>query len=72
MITKRARPRRGPSGHRVGESHHNTKINSEDVHLIRALHDGPGRLGYQKIAGKFDISKSAVRDICIGRNRSYD
>ncbi len=59
-------------GHRVGESHHRAKLSDADVDLILYLRDAG--LTYAAIAAKFDdgisISKSTVRDICLGRIRA--
>lgn len=60
------------AGYRVGQSHHRAKLSDEDVELILYLRDEG--LSYAAIAGKFDdgmtISKSTVRDICLGRIRA--
>lgn len=59
------------AGYRIGESHHRAKLTDEDVDLILYLRDEG--LSYAEIAAKFDdsvtVSKSTVRDICLGRIR---
>lgn len=59
-------------GYRIGESHHRAKLSDEDVMLILELHDLG--LSYAAIAAKWDdgqtVSKSTVRDICLGRIRA--
>lgn len=60
------------AGYRVGEGHHRSKLSDEDVDLILYLRDEG--LSYAAIAAKWDdgvtISKSTVRDICLGRIRA--
>lgn len=59
------------AGYRIGESHHRAKLTDEDVALILALR--AAGLSYGEIARKWDagvcISRSTVRDICLGRIR---
>ncbi|CAB4161275.1 hypothetical protein UFOVP728_39 [uncultured Caudovirales phage] len=59
-------------GYRIGESHHRAKLSEEDVFLILSLR--AAGLSYGEIARKWDdgvtISKSTVRDICLGRIRA--
>jgi hypothetical protein len=59
-------------GYRVGESHHRAKISDADVLLILELR--AAGLSYRAIAAKWDdgvtISRSTVRDICLGRIRA--
>lgn len=54
-------------GRRVGDSHHNAKLTDTDVELLRAMH-GDG-WGYRRLAAKFEVSKSLVRDIIKGKRR---
>ena len=60
------------AGYRIGESHHRAKLTDADVDLILYLRDAG--LSYAQIARKFDdgvtVSKSTVRDICLGRIRA--
>lgn len=60
------------AGYRVGEDHHRSKLSDEDVDTILYLRDEG--LSYAAIAAKWDedvtISKSTVRDICLGRIRA--
>ena len=55
-------------GRRVGESHPSSKLTDSDIDLICQLHDEG--MGYQKIAIKFEVSKSAVRDWVTCRRRA--
>ena len=55
-------------GRRVGESHPGSKLTDSDIDIICQLHEEG--LGYQSIAEKFDVSKSAVRDWVTCRRRS--
>ncbi len=59
-------------GYRIGESHHRAKISDSDVQLILELR--AAGLSYRAIAAKWDdgvtISRSTVRDICLGRIRA--
>lgn len=64
-------------GRRIGESHPRAKLTDHEVDLIRELHEGEKgpdgkvtRLGYKRIAAKFEISKRAVRDIISCRRRA--
>lgn len=56
------------SGYRVGEDHQSARITDHEVELIRSLHESGG-MSYAEIAGKFDIGKSTVADICRYRRR---
>lgn len=60
------------AGYRIGEGHHRAKLTDDDVDLILYLRDEG--LSYAQIAAKFDdgisVSKSTVRDICLGRIRA--
>ena len=60
------------AGKRIGESHHRAKLSDEEVDTILYLRDEG--LSYAQIAAKWDddmrISKSTVRDICLGRIRA--
>lgn len=60
------------AGYRIGASHHRAKLTDDDIDLILYLRDEG--LSYASIAGKFDdgmtVSKSTVRDICVGRIRA--
>ncbi len=64
---------RNDNGQVIGEDHHRAKLTDADVDLILVLRF-EYRLTYPEIAGKFDdvpggISRSTVRDICLGRRR---
>ena len=54
-------------GRRVGDSHHNAKLTDKDVELLLALH--AQGWGYRRLAAKFEVSKSLVRDIVKGKRR---
>lgn len=56
------------SGLRIGEDHPNAKLTDHEVELIRSLHESG--MGYQAIADKFDINKSAVAKICRYERRA--
>lgn len=59
-------------GYRIGEGHHRAKLSDADIATILDLRDEG--LSYGAIARKFDddvtVSKSTVRDICLGRIRA--
>ena len=57
-------------GRRVGQSHPAAKLTDRDVELmltLRALNSVVWT--YDKLAEKFEVSKSQVRNICLGRKR---
>jgi len=54
-------------GRRVGDSHHNAKLTNHEVELLLVMYQEG--LGYRRLAAKFEISKSQVRNICKGRAR---
>lgn len=54
-------------GLRVGDSHHNARLTNAEVDLLLELRDEGW--SYRKLAEKFEISKSAARYICKGKNR---
>lgn len=56
------------NGRRIGESHPRAKLLDHEVELLLALRDEG--MSYSKLAEKFDMSKSGVRWICVGRWRS--
>lgn len=56
------------AGMRVGQDHQNAKVSDEDVELLLALHTEGW--SYRRLADKFELSKSQVRNICKGRKRS--
>jgi len=72
-MARRMLVRRSFTGHRIGESHPRARLSDEDVRLIRALNEEPGKLGYKAIANKWEppLPQSTVRNICTGRTR-YD
>lgn len=54
-------------GRRIGEDHHLAVLSNCDVDLLRELHEQGW--GYRKLAAKFEVSKSLVRNIIKGRAR---
>jgi len=52
---------------RVGDSHHNAKLSDDEVELLLALHDEGW--GYRRLAAKFEIAKTTVRNYCNGKYR---
>lgn len=48
--------------HRRGEAHYMAKLTDHEVVLIRELHE-KYKLGYRKIAEKFECSPWTIRDI---------
>ena len=54
-------------GRRVGDYHPNAKLSDGDVELILGMHSEGW--GYKRLAQKFEVTPSAVRHICKGRNR---
>jgi len=62
-------PRKGPTGHRIGSSHPNSKLDEHDVGLIRELAE---YLRPSEIAKKFDVSKRTINYILSGRSHAYD
>lgn len=48
-----------------GERHGLSRLTADDVRLIRAVHaEG---IGYWKLAHKFDVGMSTIRDVCTFR-----
>ena len=47
--------------------HPNAKLSDGDVELILGMHSQGW--GYKRLAQKFEVTPSAVRHICKGRNR---
>lgn len=56
------------NGRRVGDYHPNAKLSDGDVELLLEMHSEGW--GYKLLAQKFEVTPSAVRYICKGRNRS--
>ena len=56
------------SGRVRGENHPKATLSDDDCATIRAAYD-TGSFSYQDLAGKFDCSKSTVRDIIKERTR---
>lgn len=54
-------------GRRVGDSHHHAKLTNAEVDRLLELHDEG--FGYRKLSAMFEVSKTAVRNICKGRSR---
>lgn len=54
-------------GRRVGDSHHHAKLTNGEVDRLLEMHEQG--IGYRKLATMFEISKTAVRNICNGKAR---
>lgn len=54
-------------GRRIGETHHNARSTNGEVELLLTMHEDGW--GYRRLAAKFEVSKSLVRDIVKGRRR---
>lgn len=50
-------------GRRLGEDHQNAILSNHEIEQLRRLREDDG-LTYDKLADKFEISKSAVAKIC--------
>lgn len=59
---------RSPTGHRIGESHYRAQLTDDDVRMIRHLNSRHG-IGYRRLARKFEVGESTIRDICTYRTR---
>lgn len=70
-MPKNCTVRRAFTGHRIGESHHRAQLSSDDVSMIRTLHEEHA-LGYGTLAKKFESAPSTIRDICTYRTRTYE
>lgn len=46
--------------------HHRAKLTKEEVELIRQLNEEHG-IGYKRLAKKFDVGVSTIRDACTYR-----
>lgn len=55
-------------GYRIGEDHHNAKLTNHEIDLLLELREDGW--SYRRLADKFEIGKSTVRDICKGICRS--
>ena len=58
---------RNAEGYVVGENHPGAKLTDAEVDQLLELRDDG--YSYTWLAAKFDVSKSCVRWICVGRNR---
>lgn len=54
-------------GLRIGEDHQGAKLTNNEVELMLALRDEGWT--YKELATKFEVSRSAVRKICLGLTR---
>ncbi len=64
----------GENGYRIGEGHHNATLTDRDVELLLELRaelnaNGRPRYTYGWLAEKFEVSRDAVKSICLGRRR---
>lgn len=57
-------------GYRVGEGHQRAILSDHEIDLVRELHEAPHNLGYKRLSIIFEMSKSAIRDICLYRIRA--
>lgn len=55
-------------GYRVGQDHQAAVLTDAEVDLIRELRELHGWT-YAALAGKFEVSKSTIQDICTYRRR---
>jgi hypothetical protein len=60
--------KRGPTGHRCGESHPRAKLTDEKVEEMRVKYE-KGEGGYETLARLFGCGISTARDICTYRTR---
>lgn len=57
-------------GLRVGQDHQNAKLTDAEVELLLRLRaEDRAFWSYRRLAEKFEVSKSAVRDYVTGRRR---
>lgn len=54
-------------GLRIGQWHHNARLTDHEVELLLRLRDEGW--SYNRLADKFEISKSSVAHICRGERR---
>lgn len=54
-------------GLRVGEDHQNARLTDGECEVIRQLHEQG--MSYKKLADKFGVGKSTIRDIVVYRRR---
>lgn len=54
-------------GRVIGEDHPRAVLSNHEIYLLLEMHDAGW--GYNRLAKKFEIGKSTVRDICKGLNR---
>lgn len=52
-----------------GDRHHKASLNDGEVDLLRRLREIEG-WSYKRLASKFGIPKSTVRDMCLYRTRA--
>ncbi len=55
-------------GYRVGQDHQAAVLTDAEVDLVRELRELHGWT-YAALAGKFEVSKSTIQDICTYRRR---
>lgn len=60
---------RGPSGHRIGESHPRAVISDDQVREVIRRREEDG-LGYRRLAAETGIPISTIRDWCTCKTRS--
>lgn len=59
---------RNHTGHRCGKDHPRAKLTTEQVRLMRDLHEKE-KLGYVRLSKRFQCGESTARDICTYRTR---
>jgi len=70
-MPKNCTVRRAFTGHRVGESHPRADLSSDDIALIRTLHEDH-QIGYGTLGKKFEKPRSTIRNICNYTTRTYE
>lgn len=55
-------------GRRIGHDHHRAKLTNGEVEMLLQMHSEG--IGYRKLAGMFEVSKSQVRYIIKGSCRA--
>lgn len=59
---------RGPTGHRIGQSHPKARLTDEQVETIRRVY-ASGTVGYEILGRAFKTSPWTIRDIVKERTR---
>jgi DNA invertase Pin-like site-specific DNA recombinase len=56
-------------GYRIGQSHHNARLQDEMIDRIRDMHEDQA-IGYRKLAKIFNLSRSTIQKICTYSRRA--